>query len=82
MALKNFNPVTPGTRQLVLVDRSSLWRGVTYKGLSSGLVRSGGRNNTGRITSWQREAVGIRGLIGRLILSVVNSLDLRLWWKE
>ncbi len=27
MALKNFKPVTPSTRQLVLVDRSGLWKG-------------------------------------------------------
>jgi len=27
MALKNFNPVTPSQRQLVLVDRSALYKG-------------------------------------------------------
>ena len=27
MALKNFNPTTPGRRNLVLVDRSDLWKG-------------------------------------------------------
>lgn len=54
MALKSFNPVTPGTRQLVLVDRSGLWKGKPVKSLTEGLTKSGGRNNTGRITSWQR----------------------------
>lgn len=54
MALKTFNPVTPSTRQLVLVDRSGLWKGKPVKSLTEGLTKSGGRNNAGRITSWQR----------------------------
>lgn len=54
MALKTFSPVTPGMRQLVLVDRSSLWKGKPFKALVSGLTQTGGRNNTGRVTSWQR----------------------------
>ncbi|NKD77863.1 50S ribosomal protein L2 [Haematospirillum sp. H1815] len=54
MALKTFNPVTPSTRQLVLVDRAGLWKGKPVKSLTEGLTKSGGRNNTGRITSWQR----------------------------
>jgi large subunit ribosomal protein L2 len=51
MALKNYNPTTPGQRQLILVDRSDLWKGGPVKELTSGLKSSGGRNNTGRITS-------------------------------
>src|ERR1700742_3349539 len=51
MALKTFNPVTPSTRQLVLVDRSSLYKGKPVKGLTEGLTKSGGRNNHGRITA-------------------------------
>ncbi len=51
MALKNFNPVTPGTRQLVLVDRSELHKGKPVKKLTEGLQSTGGRNNKGRITS-------------------------------
>ena len=54
MALKKFNPVTPSTRQLVIVDRSELWSGDPEKGLTVGLKKSGGRNNTGRITSRRR----------------------------
>lgn len=54
MALKHFNPTTPGQRQLVLVDRADLWKGKPVKSLTEGLTKSGGRNNTGRITSWQR----------------------------
>ncbi len=50
MALKNYNPTTPGQRQLVLVDRSELWKGKPEKGLTEGLRSKGGRNNTGRVT--------------------------------
>jgi large subunit ribosomal protein L2 len=51
MALKKFKPVTPSTRQLVLVDRSTLYKGKPVKGLTEGLTSSGGRNNFGRITA-------------------------------
>jgi len=50
MALKQFNPITPGMRQLVLVDRSALHKGGPLKVLTEGLNENGGRNNTGRIT--------------------------------
>lgn len=50
MALKNYKPTTPGQRQLVLVDRSELWKGKPIASLTEGLRKSGGRNNTGRIT--------------------------------
>lgn len=51
MALKTFRPITPSLRQLVLVDRSELWKGKPVKALTEGLTGSGGRNNTGRITA-------------------------------
>ncbi|RFC66703.1 MULTISPECIES: 50S ribosomal protein L2 [Mesorhizobium] len=51
MALKTYKPTTPSTRQLVLVDRSSLYKGKPVKGLTEGLTKSGGRNNYGRITA-------------------------------
>jgi large subunit ribosomal protein L2 len=54
MALKSFNPVTPSTRQLVLVDRSELWKGKPVKGLTEGKRKTGGRNNNGRITAWRK----------------------------
>ena len=50
MALKTFNPTTPSQRQLVIVDRSELWKGKPVKALTEGLRGKGGRNNTGRIT--------------------------------
>ena len=51
MALKTFNPTSPGRRQLVLVDRSDLHKGKPVKALTEGLTKKGGRNNTGRITA-------------------------------
>ena len=54
MALKNYNPITPGMRQLVLVDRSDLYKGKPVKTLTEGLSKKGGRNNTGRITARRR----------------------------
>ena len=54
MALRNFNPTTPGRRNLVLVDRSDLWKGKPVKKLTEGLSKKGGRNNDGRITARRR----------------------------
>ncbi|MEM7767654.1 MAG: 50S ribosomal protein L2 [Pseudomonadota bacterium] len=51
MALKTFNPTSPGRRQLVLVDRSGLHKGRPVKALTEGLTKNGGRNNKGRITA-------------------------------
>ncbi len=51
MALKKYNPVTPSQRQLVIVDRSGLYKGKPVKGLTEGLTKSGGRNNYGRVTA-------------------------------
>src|SRR5579871_4239282 len=50
MALKTYNPTTPGQRQLVMVDRSALYKGKPVKALTEGKQSTGGRNNTGRIT--------------------------------
>jgi large subunit ribosomal protein L2 len=50
MALKQFNPTTPSLRQLVLVDRSDLFKGKPIKALTVGKSEAGGRNNMGRIT--------------------------------
>jgi large subunit ribosomal protein L2 len=54
MALKQYNPKTPGQRGLVLVDRSDLHKGKPVKKLTQGLTKSGGRNNHGRITARRR----------------------------
>ena len=51
MALKSYKPTTPSRRGVVLVDRSELWKGKPVKTLTSGMAKSGGRNNRGRITA-------------------------------
>jgi large subunit ribosomal protein L2 len=50
MALKTFNPITPGLRQLVIVDRRELYKGKPVKALTEGKPEKGGRNNAGRVT--------------------------------
>jgi len=54
MPLKKFNPTTPSQRNLVLVDKSALHKGGPVKKLTEGLTKSGGRNNSGHVTAWQR----------------------------
>jgi large subunit ribosomal protein L2 len=81
MALKKYKPVTPSTRQLVIVDRSGLYKGKPVKGLTEGLVSSGGRNNYGRVTArfqggghkrayrivdFKRRKLGVNGTVERL----------------
>jgi large subunit ribosomal protein L2 len=81
MALKTFNPTTPGRRQLVLVDRSELHKGKPEKGLTEGKKRTGGRNNHGHITTrhiggghkqryrvidFKRRKFGVAGTVTRL----------------
>lgn len=50
MALKTFKPTTPSLRQLVIVDRSELYKGKPVKTLTEGKISKGGRNNHGRVT--------------------------------
>ena len=49
MALKHYNPTSPGRRSLVLIDRSELHKGRPEKSLVEGLTKSGGRGGNGRI---------------------------------
>ena len=51
MALKHYNPTSPGRRGLILVDRSGLHKGRPVKSLTEGLRKSGGRNNMGHATA-------------------------------
>ena len=51
MALKTFNPVTPSLRNTVLIERSDLHKGKPVKALTEGMHSTGGRNNSGKITS-------------------------------
>ncbi len=51
MALQTFTPTTAGRRHLIQVERSGRFKGKPVKALTEGLSKSGGRGNTGRITS-------------------------------
>ena len=51
MALKSFKPYTKSTRGTILIDKTGLWKGKSYKSLTSVKNASKGRNNFGRITS-------------------------------
>ncbi len=50
MALKKFNPVTPGTRHKVATDFAEITTSKPEKSLTIGIKKSGGRNNTGKMT--------------------------------
>jgi large subunit ribosomal protein L2 len=50
MALKTYNPTTPSSRALVLIDRSELHKGKPVKSLVQPKHSTGGRNNHGRVT--------------------------------
>ncbi|MGE0718493.1 MAG: 50S ribosomal protein L2 [Alphaproteobacteria bacterium] len=50
MALRTYNPITPSQRELVLVDRSELYKGKPVKKLTEGQHSSGGRNTHGHVT--------------------------------
>jgi large subunit ribosomal protein L2 len=54
MALRHYKPTSPSRRNLILIDRSDLWKGKPEKSLTEGLSGSGGRNNSGRITARRR----------------------------
>lgn len=50
MALKNYKAITPGLRQLKLVDKSDLWKSSPLKMLTTTVGEKAGRNNHGHIT--------------------------------
>lgn len=50
MGLKKFNPVTPGTRHKIASDFSEITTNKPEKSLTVGLKKSGGRNNSGKMT--------------------------------
>ena len=66
MALKSFNPTSPGQRGLVLVDRSELHKGRPEKSLVEGLTKSGGRGGGGRV------AVRFRGGGAKRLYRIVD----------
>src|SRR5246127_4303242 len=66
MALKQFNPTSPGRRGLILVDKSELHKGKPEKKLVEGLTKSGGRGGNGRI------AVRFRGGGAKRLYRVID----------
>ena len=81
MALKKFVPSTPAQRQLVLVQKNTLWKGKAFKSFVFGVAKTGGRNNNGHITirhigggkrkkiriiDFKRSKRGIKGNIERI----------------
>ncbi|MBZ2177430.1 MAG: 50S ribosomal protein L2 [Acidobacteriota bacterium] len=51
MPMKTFRPFTPSRRFMTVVKRDDITQQVPEKSLTVGLQKSGGRNNTGRVTS-------------------------------
>jgi len=51
MALIKFKPTSPGTRQVVRIDRSHLHKGGPYAPLTVAQSKTGARNHFGRITT-------------------------------
>ncbi len=51
MPMKTFRPFTPSRRFMTVVKRDEITKQVPEKSLTVGLQKSGGRNNTGRVTS-------------------------------
>ena len=81
MALIKYKPRTPGTRAVVKVDRSHLFKGGPRLDLTAHQSKTGGRNHFGRITTrhhgggtrqkyrlidFKRDKDGITGIVERL----------------
>src|ERR1051325_1606350 len=76
MALKKFNPTTPGQRQLVMVDRSALYKGKPVKALTEGKqstggritvrFRGGGHKKAYRMVDFKRDKVDVAATVERL----------------
>ncbi|HTY58627.1 MAG TPA: 50S ribosomal protein L2 [Bacteroidota bacterium] len=54
MAIRKFKPVTPGTRWMSVASFDEITKSRPEKALLEPLRKSGGRNNTGRVTSRHR----------------------------
>ena len=54
MGIKSFKPKTPGQRFKTVSDFEMVTASSPEKSLVRGLKKTGGRNNFGRITAWQR----------------------------
>jgi large subunit ribosomal protein L2 len=54
MALKKFNPTSPGRRFMTALTFDEITKSTPEKSLTEAKKRTGGRNGMGRITSWFR----------------------------
>ena len=59
MPIKILKPINSSQRGSVIIDRSELWKGKSYKPLVKGSNSTAGRNNQGRITS-RRMGSGVK----------------------
>ncbi len=54
MGIRRYKPTSPGRRFQTVSDFANITAEEPYKPLVVGLRKSGGRNNQGRVTSWQK----------------------------
>lgn len=54
MGIKKYNPTSPGKRFRTVMDYAEVTTDTPCKSLTRPLKKTGGRNNTGGVTSWQR----------------------------
>jgi len=54
MATKQYKPTSPGRRFMITSTYEEVTKSKPEKGLTKGISKTGGRNGTGRITSFQR----------------------------
>ncbi len=54
MAIKKYNPTSPGKRFRTVMDYAEVTTDTPLKSLVKTLRKTGGRNNSGRVTAWQR----------------------------
>ena len=81
MPVIKMKPTSPGTRFVVKLDKSHLWKGGPHEPLTVKKTRHSGRNNVGRITTrhqgsgqyhkyriidFKRDKDGIKGVVERL----------------
>ena len=59
MPIKVLKPINSSQRGSVIINRSGLWKGKSYKKLVKGISSTAGRNNQGRITS-RRMGSGVK----------------------
>src|SRR5512138_1280193 len=54
MGIKKYNPTSPGKRFRSVMDYAEVTSTTPLKSLLRPVKKTGGRNNTGRVTAWQR----------------------------